>query len=285
VIKRVRYLSAALGLCAAVGGYQPPGADACAQGEAYYHQAREAESPAQRLAYLNQAIERCPTFAAWYTAGRTHLELQQPAAALAAFQQARELAASGRPEGLALGREGEAYQALGQDVQAVVAVERAMEQFETAPPAWLVDLRRTLDRATVGQLVSAETIKRTWRALRSFGVTPKVRVRVQFAYDSYALSAQGRRQVRELGKALLAFQDEGYRVLVIGHTDKRGTAAYNARLSKRRARTVVNALGREFSGLAGLLTAQGRGESELLYAGDSEEDHYLNRRVEVQWVR
>jgi OOP family OmpA-OmpF porin len=67
----------------------------------------------------------------------------------------------------------------------------------------------------------------------------------------------------------------------VGHTDKRGTEAYNQRLSTARAHTVRDELERQFPSLSGKLRSTGRGETELLYDGESEIDHQLNRRVKV----
>lgn len=51
--------------------------------------------------------------------------------------------------------------------------------------------------------------------------------------------------------------DTALNVLVVGHTDNQGELAYNADLSKRRAESVVRALGKEYSIDAKRLTAQG----------------------------
>jgi outer membrane protein OmpA-like peptidoglycan-associated protein len=73
--------------------------------------------------------------------------------------------------------------------------------------------------------------------------------------------------------------------LLVGHTDKRGSMAYNQVLSEKRAKSVKTALERQFPSLVGRLKTEGRGETELLYDGDSESDHMLNRRVKVTLIR
>jgi outer membrane protein OmpA-like peptidoglycan-associated protein len=271
--------------CSGTFAAQPAPADDCTKGEAYYNQAQQAESPAQRLSYLQQAIAVCPTFAAWYSAGRAQLELVQSEAAVNAFREARRLAQDDRHAALAIGREGEVYLAQNREAEAAGAVESAITQLKDSPPDWLLTLRRTLDKRTAGKIIPARSLEQTLSTARSFGVTPKVRIRIQFAYDSAELDAQGRRQVTELGKALTQFKSGGYRMLVVGHTDKRGTDDYNQGLSEKRAGAVVSTLSREFPELGGSLKPLGKGKRELLYPGDSEEDHYLNRRVEVQLVQ
>jgi outer membrane protein OmpA-like peptidoglycan-associated protein len=73
--------------------------------------------------------------------------------------------------------------------------------------------------------------------------------------------------------------------VLVGHTDKRGSRTYNQMLSERRARTVKMALERRFPTLIGKLKATGRGETQLLYDGDDETDHMLNRRVKITLIR
>lgn len=259
--------------------------DNCSLAENYYKQSQTA-SPAQRLALLKQAIELCPSFAAWYSAGRAHLALRQTQAAVTAFQEARQLADSKKYEGLALGRLGEAYDAQGESADALGAVDSAIERLaENDIPDWLMDLRRRLDADLADKILSAETINDVLTASRSFSVEPKVQLRVHFGFDSAKLDDQGQRQVDELGKALLDFTEQGYRVVIIGHTDQQGEEKYNQRLSEARANTVVAVLRQHFPRLEGTLTAEGRGEAELRYKGKDEQDHYLNRRVEVRLVR
>ncbi|MEZ5581786.1 MAG: hypothetical protein R3F37_02495 [Candidatus Competibacteraceae bacterium] len=179
----------------------------CATGETLYQQAVATAAPRQRILFLEQAVELCPTFSAWYTAGRTYLELQQPENALTAFEAARRLAKDAHYKGLALGRAGEAYLAQGAEAEAAGAVNSAIERFTGGPPpSWLIELRRTLDKMTVGQVIPAEQLKKTLSLSRSFSAVPSVQIRVQFAYDSAALDNAGHLQVNELGKALVDFK-------------------------------------------------------------------------------
>lgn len=85
-----------------------------------------------------------------------------------------------------------------------------------------------------------------------------------------------------IGEALAAFP--GVRIRVEGHTDSRGSEAYNLALSQRRAEVV-----REFLiTRAGLhpeqVEAVGYGESRPLITGDSPTRMALNRRVELRVI-
>ncbi|NNE08188.1 MAG: OmpA family protein [Gemmatimonadetes bacterium] len=67
-----------------------------------------------------------------------------------------------------------------------------------------------------------------------------------------------------------------------GHTDSRGSAAYNEKLSRRRAESVrirfIDALGID----GARLESAGYGETRLLVPGESSTAHALNRRVEFR---
>jgi outer membrane protein OmpA-like peptidoglycan-associated protein len=66
------------------------------------------------------------------------------------------------------------------------------------------------------------------------------------------------------------------------HTDSRGTAVYNQRLSQQRAESAVNYIvSRGIS--RSRITAQGYGEEELIEeAARTEEEHQINRRTEFK---
>lgn len=65
-----------------------------------------------------------------------------------------------------------------------------------------------------------------------------------------------------------------------GHTDSRGTEAYNLRLSQRRAQAVVDYL-RDKRISTDRLVARGYGEERPIAPNDTEEGRALNRRVEM----
>jgi len=67
---------------------------------------------------------------------------------------------------------------------------------------------------------------------------------------------------------------------VIGHTDSDGDDASNQVLSEQRAQSVVDAL-IAAGAPAGLISAEGRGESEPVASNDSDAGKQANRRVEI----
>src|SRR5262249_47991640 len=70
------------------------------------------------------------------------------------------------------------------------------------------------------------------------------------------------------------------RVLIEGHTDSRGSAAYNQELSDRRAAAVATAL--ESRGIPGdRVQTAGRGKDFPVASNDTPEGRQRNRRVEI----
>lgn len=99
-----------------------------------------------------------------------------------------------------------------------------------------------------------------------------------FAFDSAELSPANREILSRIAGVLLA--SYGYRVSVFGHTDDRGSVAYNQELSERRAQAV-----RDYLAIAGVpaevLSAEGYGKSSPRVDGTSADARRRNRRVEI----
>ena len=101
---------------------------------------------------------------------------------------------------------------------------------------------------------------------------------VNFDFDSATLQASSRPLLGKLAEALNTERLQSMRFRVEGHTDAKGGADYNQRLSERRASAVVGFL--EANGVArGRLDAQGMGARELLNAADPLAAE--NRRVRI----
>lgn len=263
----------------------------CRRGADYYQQARSAANDQQRIEWLQRSTAACPNFNAWYMLGRLYSGQGLHDQAVYAFTRARAVAHSIRSEALALGRLGEILSQTGQLPQALRALELA-NQFHPAPaPDWLEAALRNARLHSFRSVMAAADIASildpgpyTGKNAR-FIVRPTVNLPVHFDFDRADLNPAGRRQVVELGRALSRANLRQSSFLLVGHTDKRGARHYNQILSEKRAYTVKMELERQFPTLIGQLEATGRGESQLLYDGDDETDHLLNRRVKVTLVR
>lgn len=102
---------------------------------------------------------------------------------------------------------------------------------------------------------------------------------VNFAYDSAELASDARITLDQLGAALRDRRLDGYTFLIAGHTDARGSAEYNQRLSERRAESVRRYLIAQYGIGAERLSTRGYGKSQLLDPARPEDG--VNRRVQV----
>lgn len=118
------------------------------------------------------------------------------------------------------------------------------------------------------------------RAVRQF----RLAADALFAFDGADLQPAGRREVARLAEQLQGAQYG--RVEVVGHTDRLGSAAYNQRLSERRADAVRAALVAQ--GIpAARVAASGRGETQpVVRCSQNTQDRLVaclapNRRVDI----
>lgn len=105
---------------------------------------------------------------------------------------------------------------------------------------------------------------------------------LNFDFDRYNVKAE----YYSLLQNLIEYMNyNGYDVTIVGHTDSKGTEAYNMGLGQRRADSVKAKL-LEF-GLASerILGTESRGESEPVATNDTEEGRAQNRRIEFHFVR
>lgn len=262
----------------------------CRLGADFYNQARSAADQQQRIEWLQRSTAVCPNFNAWYMLGLLFRAQDQLDQAVDAFTQARAVAGSIRAEALALGRKGEILSRTGHLPQALRELELA-KQFHPPPaPAWLDTSLRYARIQSFQSVMAAEDIASYLDAglyvskNGKFTVRPTVNLPVHFDFDRADLNSAGNRQVVELGRALSRAKMRQTSFLLVGHTDKRGPGWYNQILSEKRANTVKVKLEQLFPSLVGQLKVTGRGETQLLYDGDGETDHRLNRRVKITLI-
>ncbi len=100
-----------------------------------------------------------------------------------------------------------------------------------------------------------------------------------FATNSSKLSAGGQSAVDNVISQLATF-DKVTGIAVTGHTDSRGSEAYNQQLSERRAAAVRDYMVNNGVDSA-LVTASGSGESEPVADNNTADGRQQNRRVDI----
>ncbi|MEZ4255021.1 MAG: OmpA family protein [Polyangiales bacterium] len=107
--------------------------------------------------------------------------------------------------------------------------------------------------------------------------------KIQFAFDSAEILPVSHGLLNEVA-GLLKANPQIEELSVEGHTDKRGAAAYNKKLSQSRAESVRDYLVSQGVERARLV-ATGYGFERPLSDGEEEADHELNRRVEFNILK
>ena len=105
---------------------------------------------------------------------------------------------------------------------------------------------------------------------------------LNFDFDRYNVKAE----YYSLLQNLIEYMNyNDYDVTIVGHTDSKGTEAYNMGLGQRRADSVKAKL-LEFGLVSDrILGTESRGESEPVATNDTEEGRAQNRRIEFHFVR
>lgn len=115
---------------------------------------------------------------------------------------------------------------------------------------------------------------------------PGLNLKIQFEFDSAAISPQAISQLNELGKALSSTKfSKNEFIKIAGHTDSQGTREYNQRLSEERAESVKGYLVNHFNISPQKLIAIGYGEDRLIAFKNDEVSHAINRRVEIEGIK
>jgi outer membrane protein OmpA-like peptidoglycan-associated protein len=111
---------------------------------------------------------------------------------------------------------------------------------------------------------------------------PSIDLYVNFKFDSAELEPDALQSLRSLAVALRSPELKDAKIMIVGHTDAKGSDDYNMKLSQRRAAAVRSALIGSYEIESGRLQANGRGESELKDTSRPEDG--INRRVEIRNV-
>jgi outer membrane protein OmpA-like peptidoglycan-associated protein len=109
------------------------------------------------------------------------------------------------------------------------------------------------------------------------GIVIDFKEKVLFGFDRSDLGANAATNLDKLINVLNKYPDTDIKIL--GHTDNKGTDAYNQGLSERRAASVSSYL--KYNGISSSrVSTKGMGENDPIASNDTEEGRSQNRRVE-----
>lgn len=103
---------------------------------------------------------------------------------------------------------------------------------------------------------------------------------INFAFDQATLLPKAMQHIESLAQTLK--NSSSSRIVIEGHTDNKGSPAYNLALSQRRANAVVDELVATHGISRSRLVPIGRGLENPIAPNDSPEGRALNRRVDVK---
>jgi outer membrane protein OmpA-like peptidoglycan-associated protein len=108
---------------------------------------------------------------------------------------------------------------------------------------------------------------------------PSIDLYIPFEYNSDKLKTEALLTLKRLGAALKDTRLSSYRFKIAGHTDAKGSAEYNQKLSERRAEAVRNYLVFQYDLEPDRVETAGFGKTQLLDPLKPEDG--INRRVQV----
>ncbi|MFN7914653.1 MAG: OmpA family protein [Vicinamibacterales bacterium] len=247
-----------------------------------------------RLANLNSARRLCPSAEVANDIGDTLEKLGRLEESATAYRSAIDQ----KPDwALPYFGLGDVYRALGRPDDALYWYENGL-RYAPNDPATQAQVR-ALRADDPNGLLPWRSISATLDGSRSAGVMASVALNerlIPFAVNSASLATAARAQVREIAYALwdqlqtvrslgVIASTRAVVVEVSGHSDLRGSDAFNIALSQRRADAVVNELVTRFDIPRAQLKAVGLGRSRPLCTLQTEECHARNRRVELRRLR
>ena len=109
------------------------------------------------------------------------------------------------------------------------------------------------------------------------GIVVEFNEKVLFGFDQSVLNAQAKQSLDKMVTVLNDYPETN--IEVQGHTDNKGTEAYNEKLSRRRADAVVSYL-RSKGISSSRLSTKAYGETAPKYSNDTADGAAQNRRVE-----
>jgi outer membrane protein OmpA-like peptidoglycan-associated protein len=107
----------------------------------------------------------------------------------------------------------------------------------------------------------------------------QITIAIQFDFNSARIRPDSFRAVGLMADALYHPYLQGYRILIVGHTDAKGSREYNLKLSQQRADAIREALINPFGIPPARIEAVGLGEEQLLNRRNPEAAE--NRRVQL----
>ncbi|NQY75008.1 MAG: OmpA family protein [Candidatus Margulisbacteria bacterium] len=142
--------------------------------------------------------------------------------------------------------------------------------------------RKDMDRDGIPDYRDVEVRSIKGATVNSRGQITEVQLHIQFKTDQTVVRESYMPKLKQVSQYLKA--NKNVTMVVNGHTDNMGSAAYNRYLSEQRAKAVKRVLVRR--GISsGRISTTGYGESVPISTNDTVAGRYENRRVQLRFFR
>lgn len=251
--------------------------------------------------YLQHAIEACPSYEAYEGLGETLAEspdLAEEKQAAGAFVHAYEAASSDPERAHTLYEYAQLLDSRGdaQNASPLILRARQLDAHDPLIATLAAQIQAEIEHPTHEGIVRG--LKGELYAPLSLGVagavsgtlvpvavakspSASVNIPINFETNSTVVDARTRSNIVELSKALQDPLFKDRRFVIIGHADERGSENRNLDLSRQRAQAIYERLLVSDPSLESRVEVLGKGSSEPIDPGHSDEAYRKNRRLQV----
>lgn len=243
---------------------------------------KEARKTRDAIRVMKKGLSACEDFTWWQYLGKLYEDTRAYPDAKKAYTKAKKMAESPEQQAAAIAGYGSVLLSSGRRAEALPVLQSALQQYES-PPQWLIEKTRQLDLAMNDPAAQDQLITRGFsnQAFSTLAINRSINIRLNFLTNSVELDAPSKARIPTLIEELSGDKYEGKTIWLIGHSDSRGSADMNMKLSWARAEAIQKQLAETSAKLKQRVKINGKGEQEPLYPGMDDSDYMLNRRLQL----
>lgn len=258
-------------------------ANACDQSPLYQAKSlQQVKQDGDALTVMRTALKLCEDYESQLYVGQLYQRLGKYSAARKAYGRARGLTDDPNLQAGAVAHYGNVLLKSGRRVEALSILQSAISLYDQ-PPTALIEQTKALDLQLSHEGESEQMLTRGFsnQSFSALALPPSVNVRLNFVSNSTELDAESQQRLPLLAEQLSQQKYSSKSIWLVGHSDARGDADYNMKLSWARSEAIHDALIAINPGLRQQLKIDGKGEAEPLYQSADSSEFFLNRRLQI----
>jgi len=282
----------------------------CALAARYYSLAQDrlgAYEESEAAVYLERAGAACPRYVYFQDLGELRMksvDQEDRQLAVDAFIESHVLASSDKERARALWKYAALLNQEGdpQNADRMIREARRLDQGNQEIAGLAAEIQVQIENPTREQLVRglADSLYKPLHMVATTGLQagatsslavpnsttasmdgPSINIPINFEFNSTEVDPTTAGNIELLARTLSGEELTDRKFEFVGHADIRGDSWSNMNLSRQRATTIYEAVIGLEPGLEGRISVLGRGESDPIELGDSEEAHRVNRRLQI----